>query len=424
MTGKGAVPLFRRFIVLCALLPLAGCRSRDAGRRLDGEAERYVRIVLALGDRDPDSLDFYAGPPAWKADAHARNETFHDIKQSATALIEQLEHDPTTSDVAAARREFLRRQLRAVAARIDVLDGRRFTFDDESRALFGVEIGSIDHAAIDRARALVDRLLPGSDSLALRYARFDRQFMIPPKRLAAVMTRALDGCRHATLPHMPLPSGEHVTIEYVSGTPWSAFTRYEGRAHSRIQINAGFGLTVDRALQLACHEGYPGHHAINTWIDTTLIGPQHRIELTVQPMFSPQSLRTEGAATFAPELAFSDAERLQFERDELFPIAGLDGRGADEYLRVGRAVDGLRMVQAGIAREYLDGNLEFARASVALEREALMPSADATLKFFNQFRSYAVAYTLGHDLVARAVEAQSSADRRWQAYERWVTGTK
>ncbi len=290
--------------------------------------------------------------------------------------------------------------------------------------MFGVEIGAIDNAVVDRAHALVDRLLPGSESLALRYARFDRQFMIPPERLAAVMTRAIDGCRRATLPHMPLPSGEQVTVEYVSGTPWSAFTRYEGRAHSRIQINAGFGLTVDRALQLACHEGYPGHHAINTWIDTALIGPQHRIELTVQPMFSPQSLRTEGAATFAPELAFSDAERLQFERDELFPIAGLDGRDAAGYLTVERAVDDLRLVQAGIARQYLDGSLEFARASAALEREALMPSADATLKFFNEFRSYAVAYTLGHDLAARAVDAQSSADVRWQAYERWVTGTK
>ena len=226
------------------------------------------------------------------------------------------------------------------------------------------------------------------------------------------------------LAHLTLPAGEHVSVEYIGGTPWSAFTRYEGHGQSRIQINAAFGLTVDRALQLACHEAYPGHHTINTWTDASLVGPQHRIELTVQPMFSPQSLRTEGAATFAPELAFSDADRTAFERERLFPLAGLDGAAAARYVRVERAVDNLRMPQVDVARAYLDGTLEFARASAALEARALMPSADATLKFFNEFRSYAVTYTLGHDVAARTVGAQPTEDARWRTYLRWAAGLK
>jgi hypothetical protein len=403
---------------------LSGCRRRAAAPRIDDEAEAYVRIVLALGDRDPDSLDFYDGPPAWQAEAHARDQSFADIRRSAVALVARLAQAPDTPADAAARRQFLARQLRAVIARIDLLTGHRTSFDEESQAFFGVVAPPLDRAGAEQARAAIDPLLPGAGTLTARYAAFDQRFMIPPARLADVMTRALAGCRSATLAHMPLPAGEHVIVEYVGGTPWSAFTRYEGHAQSRIRINADFGLTVDRALQLACHEGYPGHHAMNTWIDATLVGPQHRVELTVQPMFSPQSLRTEGAATFAPELAFSDAERLRFERDELFPLAHLDARDAERYLRVERAVDALRMVQADIARRYLDGTLEFARASAALEADALMPSADATLKFFNQFRSYAVTYTFGHDLAARAVDAPSTADARWRAFEAWVLGTR
>jgi len=429
MRGKGAGPLFRTFVrrgglaALFAGLALVGCRGGGDGRRLDSQAERYVRLVLALGDRDPDSLDFYAGPAEWQASAHARNETLADIRQSAVTLAGELEHETPASADAGVRRRFLVRQLHAVAARAELLGGRHFSFDEESQALFGVEAGPIDRPASDRARSAVDRLLPGPGDLAVRYAAFDGRFMIPPDRLAAVMTHAIDGCRRATVPHMTLPRGEHVTVEFVSGTPWSAFTKYEGHGQSRIQINEGFGLTVDRALQLACHEAYPGHHAINTWIDATEVKPAHRVELLVQPMFSPQSLVTEGAATFAPELAFPAAERLRFERDELFPIAGLDPRDAERYLQVARAVDELRLVQAGIARDFLDGRIEWARASDALEHEALMPSADATLKFFNQFRSYALAYTLGHDLAARAV-GDAAGDARWQAYERWVTGTK
>jgi len=406
------------------MLTLGGCRRVAPAPSLEAEAEQYVRIVLALGDRDPDSLDFYAGPPAWKTEAHERDASFREITRSAADLIARLEHDPSPTEEARARRAFLIRQLHAVIARSALLSGTRQAFDDESEALFGVRVGSVDREAAARARAEVDRLLPGAGSLVHRYAAFDRQFMIPPDRLAAVMARAIDGCRRATLAHVTLPPGEHVVVEYVGGTPWSAFTRYEGHGQSRIQINAAFGLTVDRALQLACHEGYPGHHTINTWIDATLVGPQHRIELTVQPMFSPQSLRTEGAATFAPELAFSGADRLAFERDELFPLAHLDAASAAHYMRVARAVDDLRMPQAAIARQYLDGTLEFARASAALEADALMPSADATLKFFNEFRSYAVTYTFGHDEAARAVNAQAGDAARWQTYLRWAAGTK
>jgi len=430
-TQKGTPSLPRRnpiswivaSIALVAVVASGGCRNRDHAH-LDDQAERYVRLVLALGDRDPDSLDFYAGPPAWQAEAHARNASFQQIKQSASTLLHEIEADAPTRDDAGGRREFLARQLRAVIARVDLLEGRRFTFDDESRALFGVEVGSIDPAGAERARAMLDGLLPGSGSLASRYAAFDRQFMIPADRLSAVVAHAVDGCRRVTRQHMSLPRGEHVTVEFVSGTPWSAFTRYQGHGQSRIQINEDFGLTVDRALQLACHEAYPGHHALNTWIDTALVEPQHRVELLVQPMFSPQSLRTEGAATFAPELAFPDEARLRFERDELFPIIGLDPRAAARYLRVERGVDALRLTQAGVAREYLDGRLEWSRAAEALERDALMPSAEATLKFFNQFRSDAVTYTIGHDLAARAVDAQAGADARWLAYERWAAGMK
>ena len=61
----------------------------------------------------------------------------------------------------------------------------------------------------------------------------------------------------------------------------------------------------------------------------------------------------------------------------------------------------LRGRQLDVARRYLDGDLEFARAARELEEGALMPSADATLKFFNEFRTYAVAYTVGRDAVAR-----------------------
>ena len=42
------------------------------------------------------------------------------------------------------------------------------------------------------------------------------------------------------------------------------------------------------------------------------------------PLFSPQSLIAEGSANFGIDMAFPAAERVAFERDSLFPLAGLD----------------------------------------------------------------------------------------------------
>jgi len=400
-----------------------GCvgRSSTTPKSLDTAAERYVRLTLALAERDSDSLDSYHGPGSWQAEARAQHASLADIRADAAALAGTL-----SAETAARpgddepRRAFLARQLRALAARVDILLGSRPGFAEESRALFDFDAAPIDGDDAAAVRAEVDRLLPGSGTVAERYAAFDRQYLVPRDRIDAVLSRAIEGCRAATSANLPLPAGERVVVEYSGDLPWSAFTRYEGRGASRIRVNAALPLTVDRALDLACHEAYPGHHTIDALLDQRW---PDRVELVVRPLFSPQAMLHEAAASLAPSLAFGESDRLAFERDVLFPIAGVDPAAAALHVRIGRLVDRLSGPQAAIARQYLDGALDFPRAAAALERDALMPSADATLKFLNQFRSYAATYTLGRDRLRRHLDATSGGDKnaRWRAFRDLVT---
>jgi hypothetical protein len=434
------------------LLVLAACVSACGGaapaaRALDAAAESYVRLVLALGERDADSLDIYYGPPAWQAEARARRATLGDTRSAAASLSESLAAIAGASGEDEIRRAFLIRQLRAVVTRIDIVRGARPPFAEEVRALFGLEGWEGSASAADAAsasaqealrrdksarqaqttqelavRTELERLLPGAGGLSARYAVFDRRFLITPDRLPAVLSRAIEGCRAATRAHIDLPPAERVDVEFVPDLAWSAFTRYQGRSRSRIQVNTALPLTVDRALELACHEAYPGHHTIDSLLDARF--GSSRVELVVRPLFSPQALLHEAAASLAGELAFPGSARLAFERDELFPLAGFDPGDADRYVRAGRLVDQLHGVQADIARRYLDGELDFPRASAALERDALMPSADATLKFLNQFRTFAATYTAGRDALSRFLDARSIATddtARWRAYINVVT---
>jgi hypothetical protein len=404
------------------------CRPASGGPSIDDAARTYVGLALALGDRDADSLDSYHGPPAWEAAVQREHLTLAEIRRRAVALANALraERGAATGD-AATRRAFLTAQLSAISSRIDILQGARPSFADETLALFGLEAGDAAAAAagagehparqsIDAARVELDRLLPGRGDLAARYAAFDRQFLVRDDRLPAVLSRAIAGCRAATRAHLDLPAGERVNVAYVHDLPWSALTRYEGRFVSRVQVNVAMPLTVDRALDLACHEAYPGHHTIAVLLDARF--GETRPEFFVQPLFSMQSALHEAASSLAPALAFPEAARASFERDELFPLAGLEPATAARHVAVGRLVDRLHTIEADVARKYLDGVLDFPRAAAALERDALMPSADPTLKFLNQFRSYAATYTIGRDLLQRVVDAD------WAAYRRVVTAAE
>jgi len=189
-----------------------------------------------------------------------------------------------------------------------------------------------------------------------------------------------------------------------------------GGAYSVIQVNMDYPLTVDRILNLACHEGYPGHHVFNSMRDQALLQKLHREEFRVQPTFSPQSYVSEAAANYAPSL-LSEQDRLHIERDVLYPLAGLKRVDVAKDLEVEKLVEALHTAQPSIARDYLDGRLEFVRAADALEREELMEHAETMLLYLNEFRTYMLAYTVGSDAVKTMVEAGNPTDaERWRRF--------
>jgi len=401
-----------RVALLLSILFLLSCRGvRDVPRAspLDRASDKYIKLVAALGERDPDSLDYYAGPAEWLAQVRAEDAPLPAIRQAASALIEDVNHQTADADSERPRRAFLVRQLAAIVARVDVLTGSRLTFDEESRRLFGAEAGTRHRETFTDVRQKLDTLLPGAGRLSERLEAFERRFVVPPDRISVLVETAVAECRRRTREHLALPADEEVDVEYVSGMPWPAFTRYRGSHRSTTQINRDFALTIDRVLDIACHETYPGHHAINVLLDQA-----------AQPMYSPLTFHTEGAASYAADLAFPGDSRFAFER-ELCRLAGVPDADLERYLMVARLVDRLRWLQVEVARGYLDGDLEFVRAARTLEDEALLSeaSADAMLKFFNRFRTYSVTYTAGFDAVEQAV-GTSDEPSRWRAFRRWI----
>jgi hypothetical protein len=221
---------------------------------------------------------------------------------------------------------------------------------------------------------------------------------------------------------MALPGGESFTVEYVTDKSWSGYNWYQGNFTSLIQVNTDLPITIDRAIDLACHEGYPGHHVYNAMLEKHLVRERGWVEFSVYPLFSPQSLVAEGTANFGIDVAFPGAERVAFERDVLYPLAGLDPVTAERYATVQDLVERLSYAGNEAARRYLNGEIDRAATQAYLERYALMPPdrAEQRVRFMDQYRSYVINYNLGQDLVRQYVERQGgTADnpqRRWEVF--------
>jgi hypothetical protein len=383
-------------------------------------AERYVKLVLAVGEHDPAYVDAFYGPPDWKVQASTEKRTLPQIDAEADELLRQLGPDVAGEDLNALRHSYLRRQLAALRARVRMLSGIKMTFDEESRALYDAVAPSHSEPYFQEAIDELDRALPGSGPLIERYDRFRSGFVIPTDKLGRVFDLAIGECRRRTLQHVGLPESESFTVEYVTNKSWSGYNYYQGSYRSLIQVNTDLPIYIDRAVDLACHEGYPGHHVYNVLLEKHLVRDRGWVEMTVYPLFSPQSLIAEGSANYGIEVAFPGEDRLRFERDVLFPAAGLDPQRAAEYYKVQAIVDRLSYAGNEAARRYLNGEIDRAAAVTWLTRFALMspPRAEQRTRFMDDYRSYVINYNLGKDLVRQYVESRSGTDpaTRWDAF--------
>jgi hypothetical protein len=380
--------------------------------------------VLALGRHDAGEVDAYHGPPEWKAEADSAApvalETLAQRADSLAAAADAvvLGH---AEELVIQRQHFLARQLRAVAARARMMNGKKMTFDEESKALYDVVAPPLADSTIDATLAELERVIPGHGPLAERWNRYRARFIIPRARVDTVFRAAINECRARTARHFALPPGEHFTVEYVDNPAWGGYNWYKGDYVSLIQVNVGLPVYIDRAIDLAAHEGYPGHHVYNGLLEQRLVKNRGWVEYSIYPLFAPQSLMAEGTANYGIDVVFPDTEKVAFERDVLFPLAGIDTAQARPYRAALAAMEKLRGVGVEGARRYLDGRMSRDSTARWLVRCTLTTPERAarSVNFDEKYRSYVVNYSVGQDLVRGWVERRAGGDpeRRWKVFE-------
>jgi hypothetical protein len=392
-----------------------------------------VHLVLALGQHDPDYVDAFYGLPEWKTQAEKEKESLDAIGAEAAELSAILAKplDAATSgdEMLKLRREYLQKQVAALAARVRMLKGEKLKFDDESRALYDAVAPTFQDSHFDQIIKQLEAKIPGDGPLWERYEKWRKPFVIPKEKLDAVFQAAIKECRARTLAHVALPPNESFTVEYVTNKPWGGYNWYKGNFHSLIQVNTDLPTFIDRAIDLAAHEGYPGHHVYNSLLEKKLVRDRGWVEFSVYALFSPQSLVAEGTANFGRDVAFpTKTERMKFEKEVLFPAAGIDASRADEYYAVQDLMKGLDYATNEAARRLINGEIDESAAVQWLQKYAVMEPARAQqrVKFIKRYRSYVINYNLGEDMVRRYIEKQSGTDpeKRWSEFAKLLSSPR
>jgi hypothetical protein len=448
----------RLFFLTFVAISIVSSRAADSMNEI---AEKYAHLVLALGQHDPDYVDAFYGPAEWKTQAETNKQSLDAIGAEAAQLMvdrtlvprtlvdssdtKKLMDDRTLtppggsalvdskqashSDAATTpsdkmlelRREYLEKQISALGARVRMLKGEKLKFDDESNALYNAVAPTYPDSHFDEIIKKLEAKIPGKGELWQRYEEWRKPFMIPKDKLDAVFQAAIKECHARTLAHISLPSDESFTVEYVTNKPWGGYNWYKGNFHSVIQVNTDLPIFIDRAVDLAAHEGYPGHHVYNSLLEKNLVRDRGWMEFSVYALFSPQSLIAEGTANFGREVAFPNkADRIKFEKDVLFPAAGIDSKRADEYYAVQDLMKKLDYAPNEAARGLINGEIDQNAAAQWLQKYAVMEPARAQqrVKFIQRYRSYVINYNFGEDMVKRYIEKHAGNDpeKKWSEF--------
>ena len=403
----------------CATLP-------DARDSLDAIGRDYVLLQLTIGEKEAGYIDAYYGPDAviQAAKAEAPAATLETLSQRVVALESRVASFADDGKPALTlnerRARFLRAQLVAARTRLRMMRGETLPFVDEAQGLFGVRPDLPALESFDPLIDQIDALVPGEGPVWQRIEAFRSQFDVPADKVKPVMDTAIAECKRRTLVHIDLPAHENFELALVTDKPWSGYNYYQGKARSKIEINTDLPTRLDRAIDLGCHEGYPGHHVYNALLERELVDGRGWAEFAVYPLYSPQSFIAEGSANYGIELAFPGDEALRFNRDVLAPIAGIPADGLDRFRDLGELTAKLQPARYTIAARFLASEIDEPTAALLLQKYNLLSPERAaqSLRFIRTYRSYIINYGLGLDMVRDHVEAAGPGqEARWHRME-------
>jgi hypothetical protein len=355
--------------------------------------QRYLELALRLGRHAEDLIDSYYGPAglASRVESEEPREPAA-LAEDAAELAAALEHDP-----------WLAAQVCALGGTARKLAGERLDHAEEGRLVYGIELRWHDEEPFRRAAVLLDEALPGKGDVRERYAGWFRETAIPAGLVEQAVLDAAAELRRLTREQVGLPEGEEFELELVTGKRWLGYARYLGGLRTHIQVNTDLPLPAADLVPLTAHEIYGGHHVHRVWQEVELVRGRGQVERTLDLLWSPEAVISEGIAMTGPELLAGDGQQLAAE---VLGRLGFDYDG-EVGSRVDEAREALLPISANVAMLLNDRGASPEEARDYSATWSLQPDDRVAKQVDSQLRSpsppYQHAYWQGRELVSAHV---------------------
>lgn len=384
-------------------------------------AKDYLRIALEIGQFDPDFVDSYFGPGNLKPINNKQKEfneiIFEQLNQRIAQLLFELENlTEYPSDILEVQRyTHLFKQLLACKTRLYILNGMYLSFDEELRAIYDIEVEYKDIEYFDNCLILLDKLLPGRGEIIDRFNTFKEMFRVPEDKIKKIFDVAMYECRQRTSHFIKIPPNEKIEIRFVKNKPWSAYNWFNGNAYSLIEINTDLPIYINRIIDLAAHEGYPGHHLHHTMMEYNNYKKRKWVEFSIYLLFSPYSVIAEGIAGIAPEILFPRDERIEFEKKILFPLAGIGSSKIELFYDVMSIINNLNFSINIAAKNYINSIWDDNTTVNWIQKYNLRTedSAKKQLDFIKKYRAYIAIYAESYRIIKYYLEKEKSELDKW-----------
>lgn len=409
-------------VIIISILLLFSCNSNEDNSPLGYTGKRLVELSLMAGTIDEDLIDSYIGDI--KIDTTIKYD-INVLKNQFDSLINEIEHIPTNSNPLKFRKNYQLGITKAALTRLKVINKEKVSFIDECNNIYQFNPEIYNYEYYDSILVELDKFLGGSEKLIYRIANYREKFKVDYSKVDNAFKKAVKKSSEETKKHIELPKIESIDIEYVDGAPWSAYNWYQGNYKSLIQVNKQVDIHLERILDLAAHESYPGHHVYYSLREKEYYKDSGYVEFSIYNLFSPVSFLAEGTAVYGNDLVFPKKEKIEYIRNEITGKYKYSNIELENYFLLLDLLNQLEGVQITIARDYIDNKIKDKEAISLLKKYGLESekSAIRRLSFIKRYRSYIINYTAGKKLVERYINKKAGNDieKRWEVYNEILT---
>jgi len=200
---------------------------------------------------------------------------------------------------------------------LKVKSGEKIPYIEQVKGLYDITPQYPSDSEIYSAVERIDSVYEGSGSLLSRISGVFTRRYLPKEIIMQFINHAMKLVRERTYELFPnlLPKKEHIEISQVYDTAWEGYNWYLGDFRSRFDMCIDRRISWHLILDVAAHEGYPGHHVMSCVKDKLLYQEKGIFEQSIRLAFSPQMVLYEGIADLALELLYNpyENEKIAYE---------------------------------------------------------------------------------------------------------------